>query len=310
MPLALMSRIYVLISDGDLTMAALALDEMNAAIGATASTFLPYGAMGLAACRGDEMETLSLSESTIKQAEQRGEGFGISTAQWARAVLYNGYGRYGEALTAARVASEVSYELGISNWALIELIEAAVHVGEREAATLALHQLAEMTRASSTDWGLGVETRMSALISEGDEAEDLFRESISYLCRTSVHFELARAHLCYGEWLRRSRRRREALEHLRFACSSFDEMGMGAFAERARRELRASGETARKRRDETRVQLTEQEGQIARLAREGLTNSEIGTRLFISSRTVQYHLSKVFTKLEISSRAQLGRVLD
>ena len=151
---------------------------------------------------------------------------------------------------------------------------------------------------------------MNALISDGDEAESLFRESISHLGRTSVHFELARAHLCYGEWLRRNRRRREALEHLRSACTSFEDMGMGAFAERARRELRASGETARKRRDETRVQLTEQEGQIARLAREGLTNSEIGTRLFISSRTVQYHLSKVFTKLEITSRAQLGRVLD
>ena len=155
MPLALMSRIYVLISDGDLTVAALALDEMNAAIGATASTFLPYGAMGLAACRGDEMETLSLSESTIKQAEQRGEGFGISTAQWARAVLYNGYGRYGEALIAARLASEVPYELGISNWALIELIEAAVHVGERETATLALDQLAEMTQCQWHGLGLG-----------------------------------------------------------------------------------------------------------------------------------------------------------
>jgi DNA-binding CsgD family transcriptional regulator len=310
MPLALMSRIYVLISDGDLTTAELALDEMNAAIGATASTFLPYGAMGLAACRGDEMETLSLSEYTIKQAEQRGEGFGISTAQWARAVLYNGYGRYSEALNAARVASAVPYELGISNWALIELIEAAVHVGEGETAILALRQLAEMTRASGTDWALGVEARMKALISDGDEAERLFRDSISHLGQTSVHFELARAHLCYGEWLRRSRRRRDALEHLRSACTSFEDMGMGAFAERARRELRASGETARKRRDETGVQLTEQEGQIARLAREGLTNSEIGTRLFISSRTVQYHLSKVFSKLEITSRAQLGRVLD
>ena len=174
MPLALMSRIYVLIAEGDLTAAALAVDEMTAAIGATASTFLPYGAMGLAACRGDEIEALTLIESTIKQAEQRGEGFGISAAHWAKAVLHNGYGRYGEALTAAQVASEVSYELGLSNWALIELIEAAAHVGERDTAAHAFHQLREMTHASGTDWALGVQTRMNALLSDGDEADSLY----------------------------------------------------------------------------------------------------------------------------------------
>ena len=151
---------------------------------------------------------------------------------------------------------------------------------------------------------------MKALLSDGDEADNLYLESISHLRQTSVHFELTRSHLCYGEWLRRNRRRRDALEHLRSACVSFEDMGMEAFAERARREIRAAGENARKRNDETRVQLTSQEAQIARLARDGLTNSEIGTRLFISSRTVQYHLSKVFTKLEITSRSQLGRALD
>ena len=310
MPLALMSRTYVLIAEGDLTAAALAVEEMTAAIGATASTFLPYGAMGLAACRGDEIEALTLIESTIKQAEQRGEGFGISGAHWAKAVLYNGHGRYGEALTAAQVASEVPYELGLSNWALIELIEAAAHVGEPDTAAQAFHELREMTHASGSDWALGVETRMNALLSDGDEADSLYRESISHLRDTPMRFELARAQLCYGEWLRRKRRRRDALEQLRSACSSFEDMGMGAFAERTRRELRAAGETARKQSDETRVQLTAQEGQIARLAREGLTNPEIGTRLFISSRTVQYHLKKVFAKLDITSRAQLGRVLD
>ena len=193
MPLALMSRIYVLIAEGDLTAAALAVEEMTAAIGATASTFLPYGAMGLAACRGDEIEALTLIESTIKQAEQRGEGFGISGAHWAKAVLHNGYGRYGEALTAAKVASEVSYELGLSNWALIELIEAAAHVGERDTAAHAFHELREMTHASGSDWALGVETRMNALLSDGDEADSLYRESISHLRR---HIDALRTRPC------------------------------------------------------------------------------------------------------------------
>ena len=310
MPLALMSRTYVLIAEGDLTAAALAVEEMTAAIGATASTFLPYGAMGLAACRGDEIDTLTLIESTIKQAEQRGEGFGVSAAHWAKAVLYNGCGRYREALTAAQVASEVPYELGLSNWAMIELIEAAAHVGEPDTAARAFHELREMTQASGSEWALGVETRMNALLTDGDQADSLYRESISHLRDIPMRFELARAQLCYGEWLRRNRRRREALVQLRSAWSSFEDMGMGAFADRTRRELRAAGETARKRSDETRVLLTAQEGQIARLAREGLTNPEIGTRLFISSRTVQYHLKKVFAKLDITSRGQLGRALD
>ena len=155
MPLALMSRTYVLIAEGDLTAAALAVEEMTAAIGATASTFLPYGAMGLAACRGDEIDTLTLIESTIKQAEQRGEGFGVSAAHWAKAVLHNGYGRYREALTAAKVASEVPYELGLSNWAMIELIEAAAHVGEPDTAARAFDELREMTQRQWVRLGVG-----------------------------------------------------------------------------------------------------------------------------------------------------------
>lgn len=310
MPLALMSRIYVLIAEGDLTAASWVVEEMTAAIGATASAFLPYGAVGVAACRGDEAQTLALIESMVTQAEQRGEGFGITAAHWAKSVLHNGYGRYGEALTAAEVASEVPYELGLSNWALIELIEAAAHVGERKAAIDAFHELREMTHASGSDWALGVEARMNALLSDGHETDGLYQQSISHLGGTPIRFELARAQLCYGEWLRGNHRRREALEQLRSARSSFEDMGMEGFAGRARRELRAAGETVRKRTDETRVQLTAQEEQIARLAGEGLTNPEIGTRLFISARTVQYHLSKVFGKLEVTSRAQLGRVLN
>lgn len=267
-----MSRVYVLIADGDLTAAASAVDEMTVAIGATASPFLPYGAVGLAACQGDERTTLKLSQSMIEQAEPRGEGFGVSAVSWAKAVLHNANGRYGEAVIAAKLASEVPYELGFSNWALIELIEAAVHIGDRDLATHAFDHLAEMTSAGGTDWALGVESRMKALLSDGDEADNLYLESISHLRQTSVHFELTRSHLCYGEWLRRNRRRRDALEHLRSACVSFEDMGMEAFAERARREMRGAGENARKRNDETRVQLTSQEAQIARLARDGLTN--------------------------------------
>ena len=310
MPLALMSLTYVLIAEGDLREAAWVVEEMTTAIGATASPFLPYGALGLAACRGDETETLSLVGSMLTQAERRGEGFGITAAYWAKAVLHNGYGRYKEAMTAAGMASAVSYELGLSNWALIELIEAAAHVGERSAATKALYELSEMTHASGSDWALGVEARMSALLSDGGEADGLYQESISHLVGTPIRFELARAQLCYGEWLRKNHRRREALVQLRPARSAFEDMEMEGFAERARRELRAAGETVRKRSAETRVRLTAQEEQIARLAGEGLTNSEIGIRLFISSRTVQYHLKKVFEKLEIRSRSQIGRILN
>ena len=166
-----------------------------------------------------------------------------------------------------------------------------------------------MTSASGTDWALGVQARSHALLSEGEEAEDLYREAIGRLGRTRVRTELARAHLLYGEWLRRERRRADAREQLRTAHRMLEAMGMEAFAERARRELRATGETARKRTVATMVELTAQEAQIARLARDGLSNPEIGTRLFLSPRTVQYHLRNVFTKLGISSRGQLYRVI-
>jgi DNA-binding CsgD family transcriptional regulator len=173
----------------------------------------------------------------------------------------------------------------------------------------ALQWLSERTRATPTEWVLGIETRARALLGEDDGAEGLYRASIEHLGRTRVRVELARAHLLYGEWLRRERRRVDAREQLRTAHEMLDTMGIEAFAERARRELRATGETARKRTVETRDELTAQEGQIARLARDGLSNPEIGTRLFISPRTVKYHLRKVFIKLDISSRTELDRVL-
>jgi ATP/maltotriose-dependent transcriptional regulator MalT len=191
---------------------------------------------------------------------------------------------------------------------LVELIEAAVRSGAPELATDAFERLSETTRASGTDWALGVEARLRALLSEGDGAEQLYREAIERLARTRVRVELAHAQLVYGEWLRREQRRVDAREHLRAAREMFGHMGVEGFAERARRELQATGETARKRTDDTRGVLTPQEAQIARLAHEGLSNPEIGARLFISPRTVQYHLHKVFRKLEITSRRQLGRL--
>jgi DNA-binding CsgD family transcriptional regulator len=194
-------------------------------------------------------------------------------------------------------------------WAPVELVEAATRSGNPDRASVALQELAEMTRASGTDWALGIEARSRALLSESEAAERRYREAIDRLGRTRVRVELARAHLVYGEWLRRERRRLDAREQLRTAHELFTAMGIEAFAERAARELLATGERARKRTVETSGQLTAQETQIARLARDGLANSEIGARLFISPRTVEYHLHKVFTKLDISSRNQLDPVL-
>ena len=197
-----------------------------------------------------------------------------------------------------------------ATWAAVELIEAAARNGNSELAVGTCRRLAEMTSASGTDWALGIEARSRALLSGGDTAERLYLESIDRLGRTRIRADLARAHLLYGEWLRRERRRVEARAQLRIAHDMLDTMGMEAFAERARRELQATGETARKRSVATGdEQLTAQEAQIARMARDGLSNPEIGARMFISARTVQYHLRKVFTKLGIESRSQLDRVL-
>jgi DNA-binding CsgD family transcriptional regulator len=223
-------------------------------------------------------------------------------------VLYNGLGRYGDALAAAQLACEHE-GLGVFGWGLVELVEAGARSGSREVATAALVRLAERTRASATDWALGIEARSRALVSDSQAAGPLYREAIERLSRSRIAIHLARAHLLYGEWLRRERRRTEAREQLRTAHEMFITMGAEAFAERTRRELLATGETARKRVIETSGQLTAQEAQVARLARDGLSNPEIGARLFISPSTVQYHLRKVFMKLDIKSRTQLHRVL-
>ena len=226
---------------------------------------------------------------------------------YATAILYNGLGRYDAALAGARSACEYD-DLGIYGFALVELIESSVRSGDHDEAAAALRRLEERTGAAGTDWALGVRAWARALLSDGPAAESLYREAIERLERTRIAVHLARAHLVYGEWLRRENRRVDAREHLRAAHEIFASAGAQAFADRARRELAATGETARTRTDETRDVLTPQEGQIARLARDGLSNPEIGAQLFISPRTVQYHLHKVFQKLEISSRGQLGRM--
>jgi DNA-binding CsgD family transcriptional regulator len=249
-----------------------------------------------------------LIEATLEQAAAVGQGAAVTWAHWVAAVLYNGLGRYQEALVAARQATGHKL-VHLSMWALPELVVAAARTGNAELARDALDQLSEWTQAGRTDWGLGVEARSRALLSEGDAADRLYLEAIDRLGRTGMRPDLARAHLLYGEWLRRQRRRGEARVQLRTAHGLLDAMGMEGFAARARLELRATGETARKRSVATMLQLTAQETQIAWLARDGLSNPEIGARLFLSPRTVQYHLGKVFTKLDITSRGDLRRIL-
>ncbi len=310
LPLALNARAMMMLFAGDLTTVASLIRELQATTEATGSNLAPYAALGLAAFRGAQAEAATLIDVMISDATRRGEGTAITFAEWASAVLNNGVGDFETAMRAARRASEHAGEEVAATWAAVELIEAAARNGNSELAVGTCRRLAEMTSASGTDWAFGIEARSRALLSGGDAAERLYLESIDRLGRTRIRADLARAHLLYGEWLRREHRRVEARAQLRIGHDMLDAMGMDAFAERARRELQATGETARKRNVATcDEQLTAQEAQIARMARDGLSNPEIGVRLFISPRTVQYHLRKVFTKLGIESRSQLDRVL-
>jgi DNA-binding CsgD family transcriptional regulator len=294
---------------GQFAEAASLVAEGDAIAEATRTRFAPHAAVILAGFRGSEAEATRLIEAVTKDARAAGQGVGIKWCQLVSGILYNGLGRYEKALEEARQASEQG-RLYVSAWALPELIEAASRTGQAQVAADALDRLAEATSISQTDWGPGIHARSRALLSDGEDADASYREAIERLGRTPLRPDLARAHLLYGEWLRRESRRADARAQLHTAHDMFDTIGMEAFAERAGRELRATGETARKR---TAVamndELTGQEAQIARLARDGLSNPEIGARLFISARTVQYHLGKVFAKLEISSRLQLRRAL-
>jgi len=308
LPLALSARTVAHVFAGELDAAAALGEELHGVTEATGSPFVPYGALLLAAWRGREEEATDLIDTILEEAVSRGEGLGLTVTGLATAVLNNGFGRYDEAMAAAERAGEHPEELNASGvWALVELVEAATRFGMPERADGALQRVTESTRASGTEWALGIEARCRALMSDGEVAERAYREAIERLGRTRIRGELARAHLLYGEWLRRKGRRSDAREQLRTAYEMFTAMGMEAFAGRAERELGATGETVRKRPVEASSELTAQEAQVARLVREGLTNPEIGARLFISPRTVEYHLHKIFGKLNITSRRQLRR---
>jgi DNA-binding CsgD family transcriptional regulator len=310
MPLALSMLSYIHATSGELVAAESLLDEIRAASEATGTPAPPYLPLWIAALRGRETETRDLIRNASDDARARGEGYATFVTEHATAVLYNGLGSYDSALAALRrQAVDPSYRDG-SPRPMAELIEAAVRSGERQLAELALERLMETTCAAGTDWALGIQARSRALLGDGNDAERLYLEAIERLGRTTVRVQLARAYLLYGEWLRRERRRVDAREQLRTACEMFRAMGVEAFAGRAERELRATGERARKRTVKTRDDLTPQEAQVSRLARDGLSNVEIGQRLFISQHTVSYHLRKVFTKLDITSRTQLHSVLS
>jgi DNA-binding CsgD family transcriptional regulator len=305
LPLALGYRAAVHLHAGEFAPASALAEEADAITEATSNAPARYSSLLLAAWRGVEAEALDDMSWRLEDAIARGEGRGIGGFGYATAVLYNGLGRYEDALASAQSACEYD-DLGIFGFSLVELVEAGARSGAHEEAAAALRQLEERTGAVGTDWALGVQAWSRALLSDGQAAESLYREAIERLTRSRIAVHLARAHLVYGEWLRRENRRVDAREQLRTAHEMFSGIGAEAFAERSRRELRATGETARSRTDETRAVLTPQEAQIARLARDGLSNPEIGAQLFISPRTVQYHLHKVFTKLEITSRNQLS----
>jgi DNA-binding CsgD family transcriptional regulator len=280
-------------------------DEVEAITAATGIPPLNYAACMLAASRGDRVQLQAVTEPSLRGATARGEGSAFGGYGWFSALLHNGHGQYGEALAAARMACEREEVVSYGR-ALVELVEACVRGGAPDEAAAALDRLSERTRASATEWGLGIEARCRALVS-GDES--LHRESIERLGRSRGALELARSRLLYGEWLRREGRRTDAREQLRPAHESFSSMGAEAFAERARRELLATGETVRRVTTDARDALTPQEVQVARLARDGHTNPEIGAQLFISPRTVEYHLHKVFRKLHVTTRKELRGAL-
>jgi DNA-binding CsgD family transcriptional regulator len=310
LPLALSTRVGVHIFAGELRAAASLVEQSDALADATSGRVVPpYGALAVAAFRGREDEVMRLVGAGTRDFIARGEGMGLTVSHWVTAALYNGLARYEEAYAAAAQAADDPYELWFSTFATVELIEAASRSDRDDRAAAALERLAESTRASGTPWALGVAARSRALLTSGDEAEALYREAIDRLEPTRVRLELARAHLLYGEWLRRVRRRSDARDQLRVAPGLFSDFGMEAFAERARVALQATGERARRRTVDTLDQLTPQEAQVSGLAAQGHTNREIAAQLFISPSTVEYHLRKAFRKLGVKSRTQLARRL-
>jgi DNA-binding CsgD family transcriptional regulator len=308
--LGLSSHTPVVVFRGELSAGDFAVAEAESVQEATGIQTAPYGALMVLAWRGLERETKDMVEATVHEATSRGEGIGVAVAEYAHAVLCNSLGQYEEALAAALHATQDSRELVAHNWSLSELVEAAARSDRSDLAVQAHRRLARKAQATGTNWALGLEARARALIGGGDRAEDSYRQAIACLNRTSVRSELARTHLLYGEWLRRANRRVDARNELTTAHESLTAMRMEAFAERARGELLATGAKVRKRKVAAEDAMTPQEAQIARLARDGLTNIEIGAQLFLSARTVEWHLRKVFRKLNIGSRHQLAAVLS
>jgi DNA-binding CsgD family transcriptional regulator len=304
LPFALDYLATVHVRAGDLSLASALIEEAQSLdLGVRAET-LPYIPLLLAAWRGDVSTAMKLVEVMISGAHSRGEGCAVTAAEYATAILYNGLGEYELAFEAAQKAAAAD-EIATSSWALCELIESAARSGRQEIARESLDQLRERTGASGTAWAKGTEASASALLEDGESAEHLHREGIEALGQSRMAAHLARARLSYGEWLCRENRPVDACKQLRQAYDVFATMGADGFADRARRELLATGEKVPKRRDDTRDELTPQERQIARLARDGRTNPEIGAALYISPRTVEWHLRKVYTKLGISSRKGL-----
>ncbi|MEV6286118.1 AAA family ATPase [Kribbella sp. NPDC051770] len=294
--------------EGDFAEAASLAAEATAVRDATGTKIAPYGGLVLASLRGRENEAYPLIEATIRSASAEGQGTAVQYALWARSVLLNSVGRHDEALLAARMAGNDTPELFVSGWSLSEWVEAGVRSGDERTAADALERLEERARSTGQPWGLGLAARSRGLVSG---SEDAYVEAIALLEGTRLRPDLARARLLYGEWLRRQSRRVDARTQLRLAHEAFGSIGMEAFAERARRELLATGETVRKRvgTPVAGAELTPQEQQIALLVRDGLSNPEVGARLFLSPRTVEWHLRKIFDKLGISSRRQLREVL-
>jgi DNA-binding CsgD family transcriptional regulator len=308
LPFALDYLAEIHVQAGELSTAAALLMERERVDPGTRAATLPYVPLLLAAWRGDATEAADLAGEMARGAADRGEGAALTYTDYALAVLHNGQGNYRAAAEAAGGASGVD-EIVISPWALYELVEAAARSDQRERARVAADQLSQLAVASASNWALGAAARSRALVSGGRAAEEEYREAIELLGRTRMATHLARARLVYGEWLRREKRRIDARDQLRSAFDALTSMGAEAFAERARRELLATGETVRKRSDDTRVDLTPQEEEIAQLACDGRTNSEIGAQLFIGRRTVEWHLGKVFAKLDIGSRLELDQAL-
>jgi DNA-binding CsgD family transcriptional regulator len=309
LPIALACRAGVHVNAGEFAAAAALIEESDSISASTGYAPLAYAAGRLIAWRGREASARDHFERAVENATRRGEGRTIGQSGYMSAVLNNGLGRYDAALAGARTACEHD-EFGVRNFALVELIEAAVRAGTPEVAAEALPDLEQRTVPAGTDWALAMLARSRALLATDDDAEALYRETVERLDGSRVVVHLARAHLVYGEWLRRQNRRIDAREQLRLAHEMCQQMGAEAYAERARRELLATGATARERTVTTQVELTPQEAQIARLAAAGRTNAEIGSELFISPKTVEYHLSKVFTKLGLTTRRDLRKVAD